>query len=79
MGRKPFNIGDSEKLRYCEMDIKDAPGLRDARRASAVLPASLLLDSHWHHVPWLPKKACCTVQTVYAEHSAGALPHATPA
>lgn len=22
---------DSENLRYCEMDIKDAPGLKDAR------------------------------------------------
>ena len=38
-------VQDSENLRYCEMDIKDAPGLQDPRHApltarlSAGLPA----------------------------------------
>ena len=44
VGRKPFNIGDSEKLRYCDMDIKDAPGLCDARRGAECPTELLILD-----------------------------------
>lgn len=33
VGRKPFNIGDAENLKYCDMDIKDAPGIKDPRCA----------------------------------------------
>lgn len=33
VGRKPFNIGDAANLKYCDMDIKDAPGIKDARCA----------------------------------------------
>ena len=31
VGRKPFNIKECENLTYCNIDIKDAPGLQDAR------------------------------------------------
>jgi hypothetical protein len=31
VGRKPFNIVDSEKLAYARMELKDAPGLKDPR------------------------------------------------
>ncbi|KAH7616342.1 hypothetical protein Ndes2526B_g08437 [Nannochloris sp. 'desiccata'] len=31
VGRKPFNIEDSEKLRYAKMGLAAAPGLRDPR------------------------------------------------
>lgn len=31
VGRKPFNLEDSEKLRYAKMSLSDAPGLRDPR------------------------------------------------
>lgn len=31
VGRKPFNLEDSEKLRYAKMNLSDAPGLRDPR------------------------------------------------
>ena len=40
VGRKPFNIGQSENLAYCDMDIKDAPGLKDARCGSVRLKPS---------------------------------------
>lgn len=31
VGRKPFNIKECENLSYCNLDIKDAPGLQDSR------------------------------------------------
>lgn len=31
VGRKPFSVQQSESLQYCDMDIKDAPGLLDPR------------------------------------------------
>lgn len=31
VGRKPFSVQQSESLEYCDMDIKDAPGLLDPR------------------------------------------------
>lgn len=32
VGRKPFNIKECENLTYCNINIRDAPGLQDARR-----------------------------------------------
>ena len=43
---RAWALQDSENLRYCEMDIKDAPGLKDPRCcASPLLVALSLLQS----------------------------------
>ena len=31
VGRKPFNIADSESLNYCSMKLADCPGMKDPR------------------------------------------------
>lgn len=31
VGRKPFNIADSESLSYCAMELADCPGIQDPR------------------------------------------------
>lgn len=31
VGRKPFNIADSESLSYCHMDLESCPGIQDSR------------------------------------------------
>ena len=31
VGRKPFNIADSESLSYCAMNLADCPGVQDPR------------------------------------------------
>lgn len=31
VGRKPFNIADSESLSYCHMDLDSCPGMQDKR------------------------------------------------
>lgn len=31
VGRKPFNIADSESLSYCAMKLADCPGIQDPR------------------------------------------------
>lgn len=31
VGRKPFNIADSESLSYCAMTLADCPGMQDPR------------------------------------------------
>lgn len=31
VGRKPFNIADSENLNYCAMKLADCPGIKDPR------------------------------------------------
>ena len=36
VGRKPFNIADSESLAYVHLELDTAPGLRDARCGAAV-------------------------------------------
>ena len=33
VGRKPFNIADSESLSYCAMKLADCPGVQDPRQA----------------------------------------------
>jgi len=43
VGRKPFSIQDSENLNYCDLDIKDAPGLQDPRWLSLSPSAKDLL------------------------------------
>ena len=35
VGRKPFNIADSESLAYVHLELDTAPGLRDARCGAA--------------------------------------------
>lgn len=34
VGRKPFNIADSESLSYCHMDLAACPGMQDNRYAT---------------------------------------------
>ena len=31
VGRKPFNIADSQSLDYCHMNLADCPGMQDPR------------------------------------------------
>ncbi len=38
VGRKPFNIADSQSLDYCHMKLADCPGMQDARYS---LPGNL--------------------------------------
>ena len=38
VGRKPFNIADSESLSYCAMNLADCPGIQDPRCDIAYLP-----------------------------------------
>ena len=35
VGRKPFNIADSESLSYCHMDLESCPGMQDNRSGSS--------------------------------------------
>lgn len=52
VGRKPFNIADSESLAYVHLELAAAPGLRDARcggAAAGASPSPLILtplDAH---------------------------------
>ena len=52
VGRKPFNIDDSEKLRYAKMGLSAAPGLKDPRwldlspDAKHLLMGMLAYDPH---------------------------------
>jgi len=38
VGRKPFNIADSQSLDYCHMKLADCPGMQDPRYS---LPGNL--------------------------------------
>lgn len=37
VGRKPFNIADSESLNYCAMKLAECPGIKDPRYHSTFL------------------------------------------
>ena len=52
VGRKPFNIGDAANLKYCDMDIKDAPGIKDARCAGSASGAGLRANLKYRPDRW---------------------------
>lgn len=39
VGRKPYNVAESEDLSYCHIDISSAPGVQDPRWQSLSLEA----------------------------------------
>ena len=48
VGRKPFNISDSESLSYVHMDLEQCPGMQDPRWASS---SKHLNNHHFHYTP----------------------------
>jgi len=61
VGRKPFNIADSQSLDYCHMNLADCPGMQDPRYA---LPENLsdCLLSCKNQEPY----SCANTQGMYA-------------
>ncbi|CAL8466722.1 g6258 [Coccomyxa elongata] len=66
VGRKPFNIKECENLTYCNIDIKDAPGLQDARWQDLSEPAKALLLGMLEYDPAkrLTSKQVCQAEWV---------------
>lgn len=58
VGRKPFNIADSESLNYCAMKLADCPGIKDPRSHSTLLVGRKPFNMHGY-TNWL----ACTVCT----------------
>ena len=61
VGRKPFNIADSESLAYVHLELAAAPGLRDARcELAAEVEKCSTLDRRLYMCTWssAPRLAC---------------------
>lgn len=64
VGRKPFNIADSESLSYVHMNLHQCPGMQDPRYISLVVHANFVTQS------------CLLLRALVPEHRAAVIHHA---
>ena len=59
VGRKPFNLKQTQDLSYCKLSLAEAPGLQDARCVIIFLICKRIIVAHYMVPPWdldvLPK------------------------